>query len=182
MSKKILVLLLAFSLLYPLSLSAKEKRGADLLIEKLNGLQVRGELIAVKQNSLLLQARESGADVTVDIEDVRAINIVRKSKALFGAGLGLVIGASSGALIGHSIGDAKQSDSGWFDLDFFWDSAEFKALLCGVLAGILGAVIGGTVGANAGRNETIQIKGKTDLELKTILEKLRKIARIKNYQ
>ena len=58
-------LLLVFSILaLSGNLFAKEKRGADLIIQKKDGQHVRGELIAVKKNSLLLLDRESGADVT----------------------------------------------------------------------------------------------------------------------
>jgi hypothetical protein len=52
------------------NLFAKERKGADLIIQKKEGQQVRGELIAVKENSLLLLERESGADMPVDIGDV----------------------------------------------------------------------------------------------------------------
>jgi hypothetical protein len=39
---------------------AEEKRGATLIIQKKDGQQVKGELIAVKENSLLLKEAESG--------------------------------------------------------------------------------------------------------------------------
>ena len=65
--KKFVTLFLAFSILMlSVPLTAKERKGADLLIQKKDGAQVRGELIAMKENSLLLMERDSGADVTVD--------------------------------------------------------------------------------------------------------------------
>ena len=68
--KKFISLFLMFSILtLSIPLTAKERKGADLIIQKIDGQQVRGEFIAVKENSLLLLDRDTGADVTVDIED-----------------------------------------------------------------------------------------------------------------
>ena len=73
--------------------NCQREKGADLIIQKRDGTQVRGELIAVKQNSLLLMLGDSGFDASVDIEDIFAISFIKKSKALEGFGLGLLIGA-----------------------------------------------------------------------------------------
>jgi len=99
--KKFIALFLVFSILaLSGNMFAKERKGADLIIQKKYGQQVRGELIAVKENSLLLLGRESGVDVTVDIDNVKVITIVGKSKASGGAVLGLLIGAGVGAIVG----------------------------------------------------------------------------------
>lgn len=47
------------------SLKANENRGAEFVIQKTDGHRIRGELIAVKANSLLLLESESAADVSV---------------------------------------------------------------------------------------------------------------------
>jgi len=88
MIKKFVVLALVCTLVSQLSLMAKEKRGAELIVNMKDGQSVRGELITVKENSILLLEQGSGADVTVDIEDIGVIEIVKKSKLLPGAGLG----------------------------------------------------------------------------------------------
>ena len=79
--KKIIALLLVFSIicLYG-NLYAKERRGAELVIQKKDGQQAKGELIAVKKNSLLLKDSQTGADVSIAIEDITKIKIARKSK------------------------------------------------------------------------------------------------------
>ena len=98
--RKAISLFLVFSILVlSAPLTAKERKGADLIIQKKDGTQVRGELIAVKENSLLLLDRESGADVTVDIGAIRVIKIKKKSKLLKGAGNGLLIGGGTGVHI-----------------------------------------------------------------------------------
>jgi len=42
--------------------------------------------------------------------------------------------------------------------------------------------VGGIVGAILSKSKTIQIEGKSDLEIKEILEKLRRQARVTNAQ
>jgi len=113
-SKKLQALFLIFSLLtLSLNLYAKEKRGAELKItkkdgqqirgEKKDGQQIRGELITVKPNSLLLLNTE-GRDVSVGNADIRVIRIVKKSKFFQSLGIGLLIGAGTGAILGLAEG------------------------------------------------------------------------------
>lgn len=94
MRKAISLFLVLSTLAFSMPLSAKEKKGADLIIQKTNGIQVRGELIAVKLNSLILRDRESGAGVSVDIRNIRVLKIKKKSKTLLGAGVGLIVGGA----------------------------------------------------------------------------------------
>ncbi len=54
--RKFIPLFVVFSfILLLLNLMAKERRGADLVVQKKEGRQVKGELITVKENSLLLK-------------------------------------------------------------------------------------------------------------------------------
>ena len=96
--KRFISLLLVVSILsLSIPLTAKERKGADLIVQKTDGAKVRGELIAVKENSLLLKERDTGADVSVDIGDVEVIRIVKKQKILKGAGWGVLSGGVVGA-------------------------------------------------------------------------------------
>lgn len=173
--RKFVSLFLIFSLLaLSGTLMAKEKRGAELMVQKKYGQWVRGELIAVKENSLLLLSI-SGADVSVYIKDVNAIKIMRKSKTILGVGLGLLIGISIGALgtiIGWEIWAWAPHDT----------KTKYRIMArVGVVSGLVGAVVGGNIAHNS-RPETIQIEGKSPEEIKEVLEKLRQKARITNYQ
>ena len=69
--KKFIALFLVFSIisLYT-GLYAKERRGVDIMIQKKDWQQVAGELIAVKQNSLLLKESVTGVDVTAVVCDM----------------------------------------------------------------------------------------------------------------
>ena len=168
--KKFVSLLLVFSiLLLSGNLFAKERKGADLIIEKTDGTQVRGELIAAKENSLLLLGRESGADIAVDIEDIKIIKIVKKSNA----GGGLILGVAIGGAFGYL--SSKKSEP----VPNAWMSSDFRPLVA-LAGGILGGLVGLVIGAFAGTDNTFRFDEKSDSEIQEILEKLRKKARIKN--
>ena len=165
-SKKFVSLLLIFSLMmFSVNLYAKERRGAKLIVTKKDGQLIEGELITVKPNSLLLLDTE-GKDVSVVIADIKVIRVVKKSKALLGAGIGLL----GGALIGRSFVDEAEDTSGLDSLAAFFSG------------GIIGGAIGLLTGASVGKDKTIQIEGMTDSEIQETLDKLRKKARIRDYK
>jgi len=56
-SEKFMVFLIIFSLLVLSGNLYAKKQGAELLIQKKDGQQIKGELIAVKKNSILLMGR-----------------------------------------------------------------------------------------------------------------------------
>jgi hypothetical protein len=167
---KSISLFLAVSVLtLSVQLTAKEKKGADLIVQKRDGTQIRGELIAVKENSLLLLERETGADVTVDISDISAATHVKKSKLIQGAAYGLLIGGASGAGIAAIFVD--------------WDDNFLEGLpviFWGIISAVIGSFFGGSIGAGAGTDEKMNFSGRSDAQIEEILEKLRKKARIKN--
>jgi hypothetical protein len=173
--RKAISLFLVFSIfLLSENMFAGERKGADLIIQKINGQQVRGELIAVKQNSLILLDRNSGADINITIEEIEAIRIIKKSKLLAGAGLGLVIGGGISALSFFAGGDVWNSDGSLFA------SAEEMAAFGAILGGFMGVIVGVIVSAIKGKDKAIQFIGKSDSEINEILEKLRKKAKIKH--
>ena len=174
--KKLVSLLLTFSLMMlSVNLYAKERRGATLIVTKLDGQLIKGELITVKPNSLLLLDTE-GKDVSIDIVDIKVIRVVKKSMDSIGMGIGIggLIGAGAGALLGFSKGD---DPPGFLSL-----TAAGKALVFGLLVGGLGLFLGGIIGVIAGIDKKIQIGGMTDSEIKETLDKLRKKARIRDYK
>jgi len=158
------------------NLAAKERRGAELIVQTQNGQGVGGELIAVKQNSLLLLDSRSGADVSVDIADIVLVQIVKKSKAGQGALFGFLAGAGLGAIV-VAAGKAKQEEDPWQN---FWESTfDVGAFVFLVLTG---TIVGLTIGAICGKDQTIKFEGKSPEEFKSILAKLKKRARIPNFQ
>lgn len=85
-------------------LAAQERRGADLIVTKLDGTRVAGELIAVKSDSLLLL--RSGDVLTVPRHKIRSVTLMRRSQMASGALKGFVFGALPGVAWGISYGDS----------------------------------------------------------------------------
>ena len=173
--KKFISLFLVFSLIMlSVNLYAKERRGAILLITKLDGQQIKGELITVKPNSLLLLNTE-GKDVSVGIADIKTIRIVKKSKFLKNLGIGLLIGAGGGAIYGFAFGELT-------DVLGVTLSAWDNALGHGIIFGFYGLIGGAIASAIVGKDKTIQIEGMSDSEIQETMDKLRKKARIRKYK
>jgi len=168
-SKKLISLFLVFSLMMlPTSLYA-QKRGAKLIITKKDWQQIEGELITVKPDSLLLLDTE-GKDASVDIADIKVIRIVKKSKALLGAGGGLFTAGVVGALAG--LGSHRP----------FLERVAYGLITYGVYLAIPAVIIGAVAGAVIGTDKTIRIDGMTDSEIQETMDKLRKKARIRDYK
>ena len=169
--KKLISVFLVFSLVaLSGSLMGKERKGAKLTIQKKDGQKVMGELITVKPDSLLLLDSE-GVDVSVDIGDVKAIKIMKKSLAYE---LGLVGFLVAAAYSGVTHSGARKEEVGEEATQHF----VFKTIAIGAIVGAAGIVIGMAFGID----KTIKIEGKSDVEIDAALEKLRKKARVPNYQ
>jgi hypothetical protein len=166
--KKIMTLIIGVSLLFPSgALFAKKKQGAQLVITKTDRTEIKGELIAVKENLLLLMDSLSGADVSADIREVIRIGIIKESRFTNGLLYGLLAGGSYGAIMGMGSSDYGNGND---------------ALVTALISGGAGVVIGGIIGLAIGKYETIQIEGSPPEELALIREKLRKKARFPEYQ
>jgi hypothetical protein len=170
---KFTALVLVFSMLTLFGNLCAAKKGAELVVIKKDETPVRGELIVVKENSLLLLS-ESGADVSIDIKDIKMIWIVEKSRASQGSGIGFFVGGDT-----ETYADLMRSidPPGWFGL-----SAEEKAAMAGMVLGDVGLIIGAIGGAIEGIEKTVIIEGKSEAEIEISLKYLRKKARIKNYK
>ena len=168
--RKTIAVFLVFSLLCLSGSLYAEKKGAEIVIHKKDGQQAKGELIAVKEDSLLLMENVTGADVSVRVDDIKKVTIVKKSNALIGAGMGLLILGGGGAVIGLAQGG-----------DWLF-SAEDMALIYGAIFGLIGLLAGGIGGAMDGIDKTIQFEGISDPTIRVILIELRKKARITDFQ
>ena len=181
-SKKFIALLLAISLMTINCASIrttggkKEKHGAKLIITKTDEQQIKGELITVKPNSLLLLDTE-GKDVSVDIADIKVIVIVKKSKFWAGAGIGFLTGVVLGAIVSIPAVDAASDPS-----SYYYFVPWVLTVIYGAIGGLACGIIGGIVGAGYGTDKTILLEGMSDSEIKKAMDKLRKKARIRDYK
>ena len=178
--KKFISMFLTLSLLTINCVTFKsydEKKGAKLIVIKIDGHQIRGELITIKPISHLFKSEPpsllllntEGKDVSVDFADIKVIRIMRKSKA--GKGF-LIAGGYSTPLI---MGTALIVRPEW---DVSMETGFLRCVMYGLIIGTFGAI----VGAAAGADKTIRIEGMTDSEIQEVLDKLRKKARIRDYK
>ena len=151
-----------------------KKHGAKLEIWGKEGKFIQSELITVKPNSLLLLDTK-GNDVSVGIEEIKIIKIMKNSKFWKGGSIGALIGAGGGTLIGYAMAEGY---SGVLSVRRE-AQALFWALVFGTLGALLGAIIGATTGPG---KKTIHFEGMTDLEIQETLDYLRKKARIRDYK
>ncbi|UCC41489.1 MAG: hypothetical protein JSV96_08750, partial [Candidatus Aminicenantes bacterium] len=115
---------------------------------------------------------ETGADVSIDIEDVGTIKIVRKSGAWVGGYIGVILGLVIGYKVGYPLG----SETG------FIYSKEEAGRIGLAIGGLIGAGIGAGIGALVTADKKIAFYGKNEEEINEALEYLRKKARIPDYQ
>jgi len=156
-------------LVLPGALSARERHGANLAVSLKDGQTVTGELIAVKPDSLLLFS-PSGKDESVDLAGIRAIRIVRRSKAGLGAAGGFLAGA---VVLASAVYHQNEGDSG---------AQGAGAIVFGAIGGVAGGLIGLGVGAAAGSDQTIQLEGMSESALKAFLKTLSRKARIQDFR
>ena len=165
--KKLISLFLVFSLMMlSVNLYAKERQGAKISVLKKGGQKIKGELIAVKEDSLLLLESESGADVTVNVKDIIEIRTMKKLPFLTGASIGLIIGGAFGVMYVSA---------------FSSEAGEMTGLGIGLLIAGSTALVGGAIGQMAGTRRYV-ITVMTDLEIQAALDKLSKKARIRDYK
>ncbi len=153
----------------PGAVRARERRGADVVVIRKNRIQVSGELIAVKQDSLLLLNRVA-QDVSIKFVDVSAIRVFKKSHASTGFLIGFLVGGAAGAAWGYSRNSGDPGDQKM--------AAGAGVLLFGGLAGVLGVAIGEA----AGRDETIIFDGLSESEAKKAKSRLRSMAKVPTAQ
>ena len=98
------MVIVAGLLVMPAGLWAKTKRGALVVVAKSDGIQVKGELVSVQSDSLLILR---GGDVlTIPRQKVHAVTLMRRSRMASSALTGFVFGALPGVAWGISYGDS----------------------------------------------------------------------------
>jgi hypothetical protein len=159
------ILISCFAL--PPGLSAKSKRGSDLVVTRLDGSQVSGELIAVKPDSLLLYLPYQGREESVDKADIRSIRIRRKSGAGKGALYGGLGGLGTGILLGSIFGRIDEFNSG-----------AATAAGIGLSMGIMGALGGLVLGSLRGVDVDQTVAGRPEETVAEYYHQLQKHARV----
>lgn len=159
-ARRIALSLVMAVLATPAGLAAKERRGAMVLVTRLDGTQAGGELIAVKPDSLLLLS--GGRDLSIGLADVRSVRIIRQSRSGLLAGIGAAAGfvGAGGFVLTVSQEDVVK------------DKVK-AALAFGLLAGGAFALTGSLVGKAMGWDTEYAIAGTPEDTLARNWHKLR---------
>src|SRR5512138_1633105 len=99
MSGKAAVAAVLIWLVLPTELSAGRWRGADVMVARQDGRQIRAELVAVKREALVLVSPDGKVE-SVPVAEIKAIRLARRPKAWQGLLAGFVAGAVGGAVWG----------------------------------------------------------------------------------
>jgi len=156
--------LVVLFLAIPANLSAKDRRGATVVITRLDGSQVSGELIAVKPDSLLLLSNV-GRDESIELAGIKTVRIVRKSRAGLFAGIGGAAGAAVGATVGAYVFNGGSDD-------------EPSSLRNGLVFGALGALAGWLADSMVNSDSHFTVAGMTPEAVAGFWDKLKAYSRM----
>ena len=156
-------------------LNAKDKkRGATLEITTTEGRVIRAELLAVKNDRLILMENSSFQEKILGPDEIAHLKIDKPTKFLQGLGLGVLSGAAFGGALGFASGNDKPG--------FFSFSAGEKAAIGAIGLGAVGLVVGGIASVAKGIDESVQVSEYTDTEKAKLIQKLKPYARVEEYQ
>ena len=151
--------LFAALLAFPAGMSGKERRGAEIVVTRLDGSRVGGELIAVRPDSLLLLSQEAGREFSVGLAEIRSVVIIRKSKGGLLAGIGGAAGAAAGATFGAYVFNGGSDD-------------EPSSLRNGLIFGAAGALAGLLANSVLTRDPHFNVAGKPEEDVARFWERL----------
>lgn len=161
---KLVATILAFLMLaLPGTLSAANWRGIDIIVTTQDGRQFRGELIAVKPDSLVLLDADR-KDLSIRVAEIKNIKVRRRSKALQGLLYGFLAGAVGGAIWGGIAADEEWGVAG-------------GAFLGGIFIAPPTGLLGLAAGMGAGLDDETDLAGLPEPELDRILANLSRRAR-----
>ncbi|HOW85334.1 MAG TPA: hypothetical protein P5119_08185 [Candidatus Aminicenantes bacterium] len=161
-----------YMLAVPGTLSARPRRGSNLVVTLKDGRSVEGELIAVKPDSLLLFS-DAAKDESVDLAGISSIRIIRKSKAGLGAICGLLAGVAGTVIYASA---QKETEDPWIGL---WQG--IGVMGAGVMFIGSGLGLGIVAGLLAGKDKTIRLEGMSESEVARAMAYLRGKARIRDF-
>ena len=162
--RTLFVVILSLAFLAPV-LGAKEKRGAELVISKKDGAVVKGELLAVKEEDLIIMDESTPGGVTVSLKDARSVKVVKHGQTV------LVLGSAFiGGAIGAATGYATQTGQHGLLAGYL------KGPAAGIGAGI-GVLAGALVGAMIGSDKTLKIANADPGSIRSVIDQLRPLAR-----
>jgi len=153
----VLIWVIVSAICLPL-VAAGSRKGSTVEVTMTDGHVVKGELLAVKADALLVFDRSADQGKSLDLRQVTRVKICKKSQALPGAAIGLGVG-----LVTTLLGNAKNHS----------EDAGLAYLIIPPPAALLGGIIGGI----AGMSEKFSLPGESFRSAQQNLERLKGYAR-----
>jgi len=147
--------------------AAGKRQGIAVTVNQTDGSRIRGELIAVRAGSLVIQDEE-GPFVFIDVADIKFIEKAKKS-ALLGATNGFIRFGFIGLIVGDLAAGSKAATP----------ERRTRAILGCLAGGLFGAVTGGLKGVLTKEIETIEIQRYPPEKIGSAMERLSREARIR---
>ncbi|MDD8010530.1 MAG: hypothetical protein BWY42_01777 [Candidatus Omnitrophica bacterium ADurb.Bin277] len=169
-----LPVVLGFVLLVP-ALEAGRRQGAQVIITKNDRSTVRGELLAVQENNLIVMDG-SMAGVIVSVKDIRDVNVLKKGNFWRGASVGFAAGAVSVTLLGITSHRILGSDVDPIFRKLEREITFMSVVITGLSAGLLGGLLGG-VFTSMDNWKICRFDNRSSEEIEANLIPLRKLAR-----
>lgn len=165
LSKKFIATTLIFVLaitMARLPLPAKERRGSTVVVTLIDGSKVKGELLAVKTDALLVYDSAAHQGKSIELQQVAKVKVLKT----FWAQTGLLVG------LGVGTGIAKLT---YDDSNFYVDEMRSSLIIMTIftLAGVV-------FGAVKSVPKKISLTGESSQSVQKTLEKLRRYAREKD--
>ena len=166
-----LTVVLVLALLAP-ALGVKERREAQVIVTKRDGTVVQGELLAVRDANVIIMDRSTSGGITVGLQEIQEVKVVRSSKVLKKMGKGFLFGGLIGAGLGFLAWDP---DAEGFVLQA--NTRAGNAMLGAIVVGVVGTMIGGIAGGFSGIDKKITIHSATPEDISRLVVQLRPLAR-----
>jgi hypothetical protein len=162
--KQIMVLMVVFMLIYPgVSAAKRKKHGAWIEVTKMNAQRVEGELLKVKDESLILMSN-SETGITIPLNEIKTIKIRKRGKFLTGAAVGVGLSMVAGGIMGAKLKDEGMSFVG-------------GAIVYGGIMGIPSGLVLGLLSSLTVIQKTYNFENAGPEKLSKILRKLKSKSR-----
>jgi len=158
-----LAFVLAISLV-SLPLPARERRGSDVVVTLTDGSKIKGEMLAVKTDALLVFDRAAHQGKSIDLGQIARVKVLKTFWGLTGIVFGLGAGTGLLTLIPPSRSNFYVNEM----------KGRLKVMMIFTLAG-------GVFGAFKSVPTKITLAGESSLSVQQNLEKLRRYAREKGF-
>jgi hypothetical protein len=156
------------------NLLAREKRGAEIIVRMINGQESRGELIAVKAESLIVKEDESGAALSLKIDEINSVKVVHKPQILKWTLLGAATCGIAFSATKYFIFAKEEAATA---SDWFSRAATEDLGLAAIIGVAFGAAVGAGIGLSKGKDEVFPL-AESPLMRVVYLQKLRYLARM----